>query len=233
MDKKVVILIPSSSRNCDYKGLKNSALVGILYKSLLNYDISKYTFLIGFDDDDSFFISHKKNMEKKFPDNFHLKYLNNYDKNYVCIVNQLAKIAIDEYNADYLFLIADDLIFFDFSFIDKFIDFFTDKEYGLGYGKDKRCRKDICTHPFVPSSHFKSLGYFYPKEIKNWYCDTWITELYSKNALNLTCKTDDYVLENQVLEKRYDVYNIDSKLLYTLVDIAKKIIYDKMQKNNS
>jgi len=59
MDKKIVILIPSSSKNCNYKGLKSSALVGILYKSLINYDISKYTFLIGFDDDDNFFIKQK------------------------------------------------------------------------------------------------------------------------------------------------------------------------------
>lgn len=224
MDKNIVILIPSSSKNCNYKGLKSSALVGILYKSLLNFDVSKFTFLIGFDDDDKFFISHKKNIEKKFPKNFQLRYLKNYDKSYVCIVNQLAQIAITEYNADYLFLIADDLIFYDFSFIDKFMDFFKDKEFGLGYGKDKRCKKDICTHPFVPSSHVKSLGYFYPKEIQNWFCDTWITALYSENYLNLTCKTDDYVLENKVLEKRYNVHKINNDLFNTLVDDAKKII---------
>lgn len=228
MEKKIVILIPSSSKNCTYKGLKNSALVGILYRSIINFDISKFTFIVGFDDDDAFFILHKKNLEKKFPSNIHLRYLNNYDKSYVCIVNQLANIAINEFNADYLFLIADDLIFFNFNFIEKFIDFFKDKKFGLGYGKDKRCRKDICTHPFVPVSHVKTLGYFYPKEIKNWYCDTWITLLYSDTNLNLTYKTDDYVLENKILEKRYDVYNVDSILLNDLVDNAKKIIQSNL-----
>lgn len=222
MDKKIIILIPSSSRNCDYKNLKNSALVGILYKSLLNFDITKYTFIIGFDDDDEFFISNKTKMENKFPSNFHLKYLNNYDKNYVCIVNQLAQIAIEEFDADYLFLIADDLKFFDFNFIDDFIDYLKDKEYGLGHGKDKKCRKDICTHPFVPVSHVKTLGYFYPKEIKNWFCDTWITTLYSQ--LNLRFITENDVFENQILEKRYEVFNIDFDTLMKLVYEATEII---------
>lgn len=226
MDKKIVIIIPSSSRNCNYKSLKSSALVGILYKSLLNFNISKYTFVIGFDDDDDFFIKNERRMKSKFPPNFHLKYLHNFDKSYVCIVNQLANIAINEFEADYIFVIADDLIFYDFNFIDDFLNYFKDKNFGLGHAKDKKCRKDICTHPFVPKSHVETLGYFYPTEIKNWYCDTWITSLYSE--LNLRYKTDIDILENQILEKRYDIYSIDTETFDKLVGRAKDIIEKKI-----
>lgn len=225
MEKKTVILIPSSSKNCNYSGLKKSALIGILYKSLLNFDISKYTFLIGFDNDDEFFLKFKKSIQNKLPTNFHLHYLNNHDKSYVCIVNQLANIAIEQYNADYLFLMADDLIFYDFSFIDKFVDFLKDKPIGLGYPIDKTCTKDICTHPFVSANHVKYLGYFYPKEIKNWYCDTWITRLYQK--IGIVCKTDNFVLENKILEKRYDIYNIELELFNRLIKDSE----DKIKEN--
>lgn len=228
MDKKIIILIPSSSKNCNFKSLKSSTLIGILYKSLLNFDISKFTFIIGFDDDDQFYINNQEKLKLKLPSNFHLKYLTNYDKSYVCIVNQLAEIAINEFNADYLFLIADDLIFFDFSFVDNFSDYFKDKQIGLGHCKDKKNRKDICTHPFVSANHVKYLGYFYPKEIKNWYCDTWITQLYRN--LNLECKTDDFILENQNLEKRYEVYNIDKTLFNELVFTAETILNNSLSK---
>ena len=227
-EKKTVILIPSSSKNCNYKGLKSSALIGILYKSLLNFDVSKYTFLIGFDNDDIFFTNFKKSIENKLPNNFYLYYLDNYDKSYVCIVNQLANIAINNYQADYLFVIADDLIFYDFTFIDKFIEYLSDKKLGLGYSIDKSCRKDICTHPFVTSNHVKYLGYFYPNYIKNWYCDTWITKLYQN--FNLVCKTESFVLENKILEKRYDVYNIDQEKFDELVKDAEIILKNELDK---
>ena len=74
MEKKTVILIPSSSKNCNYNGLKQSSLIGILYKSLLNFDITKYTFIVGFDDDDIFFLNNKNSLKKKLPNNFHLYY---------------------------------------------------------------------------------------------------------------------------------------------------------------
>ena len=139
----------------------------------------------------------------------------------------LANIAINEHCADYLFLIADDLVFFDFSFINNFEEYLKNKKIGLGYGIDKRCTKDICTHPFICVEHVKCLGYFYPPIIKNWFCDTWITKLYYN--LELVYKTDIPVLENIILEKRYNIHKINQDTFNKLVDEAEIIIKEKFK----
>jgi hypothetical protein len=223
---KLVIMIPSSSKNCNYKTLNDCLLINTLYKCIKNFDISKYTFIIGFDDDDVFYLNNKENLEKVLADNFHLYYLDNNEKSYVCIVNQLANIAIDTYDADYLFLMADDLEFTHLNFIQTFIDNLKDKNVGLAHALDKTNNAGICTHPFVKSSHVKYLGYFYPKEIKNWYCDDWITRLYNK--LKIVFKTEEFVLSNKVFQKRYKPYRINDKQLEQLVTTAENILKNKI-----
>lgn len=230
MSKKVVFLIPSSSANCNFNNINTCSLISQTYNSLSNFEKTKdYTFLIGFDDDDSFYTQHKNNLLNILPSNFKLHYLNNYNKSYVCIVNQLANIAINEYNADYLFLIADDLEFFTLECIEEFLYWFKDKEYGLCHPRDKRSLADICTHPFVSVSHVKTLGYFYPNEIKNWYSDTWINQLY--NNLDLVYKTQYYILRNTILDKRYNIHKICPSKFNKYVKQAQKVIEEKLNNN--
>lgn len=223
MEQKIIALIPC--KNHYFNNLENSSLINILYRSLSNFDISKLTFVIGFDDDDEFFINNKELLQKILPSNFYLHYLNNFDKSYVCIINQLANIAINEYQADYIFVMADDLEFITMDFIDLFVDYLKDKKIGLGHSKDLTNSAGICTHPFVTANHVKYLGYFYPKEIKNWFCDDWITRLYSN--LNLTYVTKDYVLKNVLLCKRYNPYHLQGNMLENLVSKAENILKNK------
>jgi hypothetical protein len=227
MNKKIVFLIPSSSLNCFFTNIETCSLISQTYNSLAKFDkIKDYTFLIGFDDDDSFYTQNKDNLINILPSNFKLHYLNNFNKTYVCIVNQLANIAINEYGADYLFLIADDLEFYSLDCIDDFISWFGDKNYGLCHSRDKTNLADICTHPFVSSNHVKTLGYFYPNEIKNWYSDTWITQLY--NNLGLVYKTQDYILRNTILDKRYTIHKICPSKFKKYVGESQKIIEEKI-----
>ena len=226
-EEKVVIIIPCSSKNCSYKNLNECLLINTLYNNLKKFNISNYTFVIGFDDDDVFYLKNKIELEKIFPNNFYLHYLNNNEKSYVCIVNQLANLAIDVYKADYLFVMADDLELVHLDFIQIFINYLKDKVIGLGHALDKTNAAGICTHPFVKSSHVKYLGYFYPKEIKNWYCDDWITRLY--NRFNLINKTDDFVISNKVLQKRYNVYKIKNEQLDKLVLVAENTLKNKLK----
>ena len=128
MSKKVIFLIPSSSTNCKFKDINTCSLILQTYNSLLKFEKNKkYTFLIGFDDDDVFYTQNKENLLNILPSNFKLHYLNNFNKSYVCIVNQLANIAINDYGADYLFLIADDLEFYTLDCIDEFVAWFENK----------------------------------------------------------------------------------------------------------
>jgi hypothetical protein len=218
---KVVFIIPSTSRNMNYVDAESCSLINILYDSLKKLDISKYTFLIGIDDNDEFYLKNIEDIKKLLPNNFHFKFYDNYDKSYVCIVNQLANTAIQEYNAEYLYVFADDLEIFRIDFIDTFIEYFKQHDnLALGWGLDVN-NEPICTHPFLSKKHVETLGYFYPPNIKNWFCDTWASRLYEK--LNHFVKTDTSVMINKVIagdKKRYDIVMIDENNFIAMVDDA-------------
>ena len=38
----------------------------------------------------------------------------------------------------------------------------------------------ILTQSFVSRNHMESFGFYFPEEIKNWFCDNWITNIYKK-----------------------------------------------------
>lgn len=237
MSDKIAFLIPSTSKNCNYKNINESSLINILYDSLKKFNISSYTFIVGFDDTDDFYINNIDNLNDLLPKNFHYYFLNNVDKSYVCIVNQLANIAIKYYNADFLYVIADDLIFYNLDYLEEFKNFIKNNNgIGLGHAIDKTnanfyrtdsfAKTGICTHPFVHVNHVKYLGYMFPDSIKNWFCDNWITVLYKK--LNKVCVTKNPVIENKIYDKRYEPFLINniqfSKLVLDATNILEKYI---------
>lgn len=216
-DENIVFIIPSTSRNMNYNDINSCSLIKKLYASLAKLNISKYKFIIGFDDDDVFYNENIELLKTKFPENFHFHFFNNYDKSYVCIVNQLSNVAIQNYNAEYLYVFADDLDVYQLDFITDFINYFKENNnLCLGWGIDKGNTR-ICTHPFVNKKHVEILGYFYPPSIKNWFCDDWITKLYTK--LGKVIKSKEFVIENEARSPRYDIVNIDKNILEELVDI--------------
>jgi len=217
----VVFIIPSTSRKMDYKDIESCSLVQNLYGSLEKLDIKNYTFVIGIDDDDEFYNKNIDALKHRLPDNFKFHFLNNYDKSYVCIVNQLANIAIKEYNAEYIYVYADDLIVYQLDYIRDFVSWFkANKNLGLGWGVDQT-NENICTHPFVHKTHVESLGFFYPSTIKNWYCDDWVTQVYQR--LNRVTKSNGPVIRNAIDAtdvKRYDIVNVEKEKLNELVNDA-------------
>ena len=229
---KVVFIIPSTSRNMNYKHAESCSLLKTLYASLRKLETtSKYTFLIGTDDDDEFYNDNIDNIKTRLPDNFKFHILNNYDKSYVCIVNQLADIAINKYGADYIYVFADDLDVYDLSFIEKDFLLYFKKNGGLslGWGIDENW-PDICTHPFVSKMHVNNLGYFYPSSIKNVGCDDWIQKVYE--TLGKMVKSKTAVIKNTIGSKdvkRYDVsnVNVNSKEFVSMVNSAVQTLRSK------
>lgn len=227
---KTVFIIPSTSRNMDYKNVESCSLIKILYASLKKLDnMSDYIFLIGTDDDDEFYNNNIDKLKSLLPDNFQFHSLNNFDKSYVCIVNQLANIALKDYDADYIYVFADDLEVYDLNFIETdFIPYF--KKNGglcLGWGIDES-NLNLCTHPFVSKHHVQRLGHFYPSAIKNWYCDNWIQYTYEK--LDKIVKTKKSVIKNVIgaeEKKRYDISMVKEDKLNELVSISVEILKEK------
>jgi len=224
-EDKVVFIIPSTSRNMNYENVASCSLINILYESLKKLDISRYTFIIGIDDDDEFYNKNIDELKSTLPNNFHFHFLNNYDKSYVCIVNQLADIAIKQYDAEYLYVFADDLKVYELDYINKFIEWFKQHDnLSLGWGIDEGNHR-ICTHPFLSKNHVNYLGYFYPSTIKNWYCDDWVTSVYEK--LNRVVKSDKSVIHNAIIAtdvNRYNIVNIEKEKMDQLVNDAVNIL---------
>jgi hypothetical protein len=214
----VVFIIPTTSRDRNYMNIYDTPIMKTLYPSLKKIDVAKYTFVVGMDDDDVFFNENIDELKKALPDNFHFHFFNNFDKSYVCIVNQLGATAIEKYNADYIYVFADDLTIYTLDFIDGFIKYFKENDnLALGYGIDEN-RQNLCTHPFINKNHVIRLGYLYPPAIKNWFCDDWIHQLYAK--LNRIVKTESPVFTNLNDLPRYDIVAIEPILLNKLVDDA-------------
>ena len=144
----------------------------------------------------------------------------------MCIVNQLADKAIKDYNAEYLSIFADDLNVYELDYIKNFTDYFENNgDICLGWPIDESNEK-IATHPFLHKKHVELLGYLYPKEIKNWYCDDWITGVYTK--LGKIIKSDKPVFKNTLLAKeskesnRYTIAPVEN--LQGLVDFAVDVL---------
>ena len=217
MQNKVCFLIPSTSNKCNYIRAESSTLYFEYYESIKKFDIEKYSFLIGFDSDDIFYKNNLEELKKLLPSNFNYFFIDNPKKSYVEIVNKLSTIAKNFYNADYLFVNGDDLNLSRLDFIDSFIEYINvNEQIGLGHAQDCSSVYGICTNPFVSIEHFNRLGYFYPNEIKNWYCDDWIHRLYQK--LNKVIKTEDCIIKNKVIA-RYDIFSVKNRL-DSLVDEA-------------
>lgn len=238
MNQNVVFLIPSTSRNCDYKSLNDSVLINIFYESIKQFDITPYKFIVGFDDDDEFYLKEIENLKNILPNNFYFHFYNNYDKSYSCIVNQLANTAIIQYDAEFIYLTADDLYFYTLDYINVFVDYIkNNNNFGLGQPVDKTNigfkhnnpidqHYGICTHPFIHKNHIKYLGYLIPPKIKNWFCDNWITNVYRR--FGKIIMTQIPVIENKIFLKRYDVSMVDQENLNKFIKDSYDVFHTKI-----
>ena len=65
------------------------------------------------------------------------------------------------------------------------------------------------TQSFVHKTHLKIFKRYFPEELKNWYIDDWITNVYKPNY---SFKFDNISIQNSGGEQRYKITN--NKELY-------------------
>jgi hypothetical protein len=103
--------------------------------------------------------------------------------------NRACKKAYEE-KCDYFFQCGDDIIFLDKGWANKSISQLQkNNNIGLTGPSDKlrwesnKCsriggKRFIMTQSFVSREHYNIFKFYFPEEIKNWYCDNFITNLY-------------------------------------------------------
>ena len=97
--------------------------------------------------------------------------------NVVAMWNLLAKEAMKE-DPDYLFQTGDDVHYESPGWVEKSIDELRARD-NLGVaGPTDVDNPGLATMPFVSSRHYRIFNFFFHPEFTNWFCDSWVTDIY-------------------------------------------------------
>ena len=103
--------------------------------------------------------------------------------------NKAFKKAYND-GCDYFYQCGDDIEFLDKGWVNKSIRVLLARknigvtgpiDWGRELFKQKhKCeQKFLLTQTFVSRKHMDFFGFYFPEEIKNWYCDDWMTYVYA------------------------------------------------------
>lgn len=232
MNKKIAILIPTTSKKRNYKNFKDTDFYKFTLSSFLKtYDKEhNYTFFLGIDKDDTFFMNQEIQNSfirmNKVLHNVNIKFItfNPSDGNVVWIWNELFKKAIAE-DFDYYHQTGDDIEYLDKEWVNRCITEI-DCMDGVGvcghtdWGRKQICPEDkLLTQSFVGKSHWLIFGNYFHPYIRNWYCDDYITYLYDQAT---RARQIPHRIINRGGEPRYNVVECG--------EIAKKLVEKDLPK---
>ena len=254
----IAILVPVCSRNQNYSSFNNIPFVNYLHKSLLaTIDAQhEYTIFIGVDSTDKFYVEHLGDfLFLNAPANLVIKPIILYDCEHkpAFAWNKLFQEAYNR-GHDYFFQIGDD-VEISGDWTNKFIESIESND-GVGVTGclekwNAACRRakgqPLCLeNAFVGRKHYELFGSFFNEIIENWFCDEWITQVYSPDYVtvhdNLEVKNKvRYDGDNAVGECtqqdnqsfRYKVKNIESAEFEQMIQSdRKKVFVDQLQKTS-
>lgn len=222
----IAILVSVCSRNETYETFDDIPFLARLFPSFekTKSEGFKYTFFIGYDDDDEYY---KKNSKK----------LEAYGKVYELTEcqhapayawNKLATKAYDE-NYDYLFQIGDDVVLDTPGWTEVFVSEL-EKHNNIGvvgpcnlvnyYGRLESNNHFVIENSFVHRKHIEIFGSFFHAKIPNWFCDDWITlvykGIYSECIIDKTCN-------NRWVAPRYEVKHCPE--IKTYVEEGRELLF--------
>ena len=94
--------------------------------------------------------------------------------------NGLFKMAYDE-KCVYFYQCGDDIEMVDKGWANESIHILKmNNNIGVS-GPLEKMQRRVLTQSFVSRRHMEIFGYFFPPEIINWYCDNWITHIYTQH----------------------------------------------------
>lgn len=241
----IAVLLPICSRNMKYLDLKKTHIIQNFIPSFIKYldQKHKYTIFIGIDNTDFFFVKKKNQMSNILKTynqifNYEIIILKKCEHNPVKAWNTLFENVINKNNIfDYYYQANDDVIF-KTPWINTFIETLQkNNNIGVVGGVElqnynwriKKKFKPIIENAFVHKTHYIIFKTFYNKNIINWDCDTWITEVYPDKYSTII---PSILHENSIRDKRYKISNIKQilpKLINNGKQLFKKFILDTVE----
>lgn len=218
---KIGILIPSTSRNRNWKSIKESYLYNCFLKSLLltcDSGHEYYVYVVADDDDRIYSNPAEKKELQRFTKVFmhlHVIFLssNGIPKGWVTHMwNRAFQKAYDD-NCDYFFQCGDDIIFQQHGWVNASIAKLQHRHnigltgpldidrWNSGPFSRPGGERFIQTQSFVSRRHMEIFGFYFPPEIKNWYCDDWMTHVYYPELFYQI----DFFVKNSGGAPRYEV----------------------------
>lgn len=202
----VALLIPLCSRGQGYAELESTPFFTQFYPSFERTKSSGYTYRIylGYDEDDEFYRQH----HAQLADKFRVSVLTGCQHAPARAWNQLCARAYEE-GAEYFFQCGDDIVLETPNWTERFI---TELEEHQGIGVVGPCdphnhwarvqmnRRIIVEISFVSRKHYEIHGSYFHPEIRNWYCDDWISEIYRGFHF---CIFTDIIARNTNRRERY------------------------------
>jgi hypothetical protein len=207
---KIALLVPLCSRNQIYKGLQETPFFHTFLPNFLKTKEDGYVYkiFVGFDDDDVFYQNHFQDLQNiKEVD---VTILSNCQHHPVRAWNYLFEKAINQ-GFDYYFQIGDDVGLLTHGWTTRFSQYLQNHD-NIGtvgpcepmnyFGRKQLGKKIVNETNFVHKTHYDIFGYFFYPEIRNWYCDDWITFVYDEKYAHM----DLFVLcTNDIKGDRYQI----------------------------
>ena len=216
---KIVFCIPSTTRNREDN---NKVLEIIISLSKIRKYKNKPDIYIGYDSDDPIYMQ-KQKRDNIYPELNIKWYPQDVKKgNVVKIWNNLTEQAVKD-SYEYIMLIGDDIIYPDNEdWINKFCERLKKNNmYGISAGYSGNLKLPM-TQFMITYKHYELFNYAFNPELKNWYCDNYLGELYPNEYINYF---EDITLWNSGGNPRYIPENHAS--LY-----KELLIKDKLKLNN-
>ena len=207
----IAILINLCSKNQDWNHLEDIDLFRDFLDSFLMTISNKYpySFYLGYDDNDAFFIKHLDKLKKRLPKNktkiialpssktngnpcegWNILYKNAYndgfDYFYQCGSDIKHQVRCwDHYFISLMKKNDNDCIVggVDFQFWNERII---------------RNQSAILENVFTGRKHYERFGWFFPPEVKTWYSDDMITKIYRNAQKVFVCQNIKYINSNRV-----------------------------------
>ena len=217
----IAILIPLCSRNQNYNELNKTPFIN---KFLPNFENTKeteftYKIFIGVDNDDDYYLEHQKELEQVV---YKYLVLDGCQNSPAFAWNKLALEAYNDENInfDYFFQIGDDVEIASKNWTSRFVSKLQ-KHNNIGvvgptnltnYNQRMDLKmKYVIENSFVHRTHLDIFNTFFNKEIRNWYCDDWITSIYRPFYCEIQ---KDIICFNTIRDSRYKVLGVENLPVY-------------------
>jgi len=190
-----------------------------------------YKIFLGYDGDDIYY-SNQENAEyiKETAINYNIQveFIElQIERGYLTKMwNELAKRAYNE-KYTYMYMCGDDILYNKTGWVSESIEALK-KTNNIGVsGPTEIVNPRILTQCFVHNKHYEIFGYFFPEEIKNWYCDDWINAVYIPSRLS-----EEYTCHNTGGGERYGIVHC-LDIIGTLIERDKEKIKNYIEKESN